>query len=87
LKKDEYFWFDIIDCKVYEDDILLGIVKEIHRFPLNDYLELETDSLLIQKNLPKVFLIPYVKDEYILNVDTSSKTIKVKNSYQILENS
>jgi 16S rRNA processing protein RimM len=87
LKKDEYFWFDIIDCKVYEDDILLGIVKEIHRFPLNDYLELETDSLLIQKNLPKVFLIPYIKDEYILNVDTSSKTIKVKNSYQILENS
>ncbi len=87
LKKNEHFWFDIIDCNVYEDDLLLGKVTEIHRFPLNDYLEVATDSLLIEKQLPKVFLIPYIKGEYILDVDTSLKTIKVKNSYQILENS
>jgi 16S rRNA processing protein RimM len=87
LKQGEYFWFDILGCNVFEDELLLGNVTEIHRFPLGDYLEVATDKSLVEKQLPKVFLIPYVKDEYILNVDTSSKTIKVKNSYQILENS
>jgi 16S rRNA processing protein RimM len=67
--------------------VLLGSVTEIHRFPLNDYLEINVSEELQKKDLPKVFLIPYIKDEYILDVDIASKTIKVQNSYQILENS
>lgn len=87
LKQGEFFWFDIIDCRVYENDLLLGIVKDIHRFPLNDYLEVETNHILVEKNLPKVFLIPYIQNDYILFVDTSLKAIKTQKAYQILENS
>ncbi|QOG12556.1 ribosome maturation factor RimM [Arcobacter sp. FWKO B] len=87
LKENEFFWFDILGCNIYENDILLGNVVEIHRFPLHDYLEITVTEDLQKKGLPKVFLIPYIKDEYILKVDTSLKTIEVQNSYQILENS
>jgi 16S rRNA processing protein RimM len=87
LKKDEFFWFDIQNCSVFENEVLLGSVTEIHRFPLNDYLEINVSEELQKKDLPKVFLIPYIKGEYILDVDIASKTIKVQNSYQILENS
>lgn len=86
LNKNQYFWFDIITCKIYEDDILLGKVLDIHRYPISDYLEIETDNSLVKDGLPKVFLLPY-EDNYILNVDIESKTITVKDAKAILENS
>lgn len=87
LEEDEYFWFDIIGCSVIEDEMILGKVKEIHRYPLDDYLEITTSQELVDKSLPKTFLIPYNKENYIINVDIDKKTIEVKNSYLILENS
>jgi len=87
LKENEHFWFDLISCEVYENGLKLGIVKDIHRFPLNDYLEISTDIELINKNLPKTFLIPHIFDSFILSVDIELKKIFVKNSYDILENS
>jgi 16S rRNA processing protein RimM len=45
LKKNEFFWFDLISCVVYENGIKLGKVKEIQRYPLNDYLKLTTEKL------------------------------------------
>ena len=87
LAKNEFFWFDLIGCKIYENDLLLGLVKEICRYPLSDYLEVQTDEKLVQQNLPKVFLIPHLFDKYILSVDIENKIIKVKNSLEILENS
>ena len=60
LEKDEYFWFDIIDCKIIEKEQYLGTVVDIHRYPLDDYMEIKTDEKLIKEGLPKTFLIPYI---------------------------
>ena len=87
LKKNEFFWFDLISCNVYENDLLLGKVKEIQRYPLNDYLEITTSEELVNKGLSKVFLIPHMFDKYILNVNINDKKIQVKDSLIILENS
>ncbi len=56
--------FDLISCEIFENGLLLGKVKDIHRYPLNDYLEVETSSELISKQLPKVFLIPHIFDKF-----------------------
>lgn len=87
LDKDQYFWFDIQDCKIVENGKILGIVKDIHRYPLDDYLEIKTDLSLVDKKLPNTFLIPYVMNEYILNVDINNKTITTQSCFEILENS
>lgn len=87
LKKNEFFWFDLISCNIYENDLLLGKVKEIQRYPLNDYLEITTDEELVKKGFPKIFLIPHIFDKYVLNVNINDKKIEVKDSLVILENS
>lgn len=87
LEEDEYFWFDIIKCKIVEGDKTLGKVKDIHRYPLDDYLEIETDEALVSTGLPKTFLIPYIRETYILDVDMDNKTINTKDCFDILENS
>jgi 16S rRNA processing protein RimM len=85
LEKNQYFWFDLVGCKIVEDDIVLGIIKDIHRYPNSDYFEIQSDDILIQKqNLSKTFLIPY-DDNYIKNVDILSKTIIAKNAFDILK--
>ena len=87
LKKNEFFWFDLISCEIFENELLLGKVKDIHRYPLNDYLEVQTSSELVSKELPKVFLIPHIFDKFIEKVDIENKKIFVKNAFEILENS
>ncbi len=87
LGKNEFFWFDLISCEVFENDLKLGKVKELQRYPLNDYLEITTDIELVNKGYPKVFLIPHIFDKFVLNVDIENKRINVINSFDILENS
>ena len=87
LSENEFFWFDLVDCEVYEGGLKLGVVKDLHRYPTSDYLEITTDNELVSKELPKTFLLPHIFDQYILNVDIESKSIEVKNAYEILENS
>lgn len=87
LDKNEFFWFDLVDCEVFEDGLKLGVVKDVHRYPVSDYLEITTDEELVKKDLPKNFLLPHLFDTYILTVDIESKRIEVQNAYDILENS
>ena len=87
LEEDQYFWFDIIDCQIIEDGKTLGKIKEIHRYPLDDYFEIQTDEALVNEGLAKIFLIPYIIETYIKNVDIENKTIETKNCLEILENS
>lgn len=87
LKQNEHFWFDIVSCKIVENELLLGEVVEIHRYPLEDYLEIKTSQKLVDKKLSKTFLIPFNYDKYINKVDIEKKLIEVKNAYEILENS
>lgn len=87
LKDNEFFWFDLISCEVYEDSLKLGVVSDVHRFPLNDYLEVKTDSQLVEKGLPKIFLIPHIFETFIQRVDIENKKIFAINAFDILENS
>lgn len=87
LKKNEFFWFDLISCEIYENDLKLGLVKEMHRYPLNDYMEISTDAELVKKGLPNIFLIPHIFDKYVIKIDIVLKRIDVINSFEILENS
>ncbi|MGA1932553.1 ribosome maturation factor RimM [Arcobacter sp. YIC-464] len=87
LKENEFFWFDLVACKIVENGLVLGEVVELHRYPASDYLEIKTSEELVKKQLPKTFLLPHIFDTYILNVDIENKIIEVKDAYVILENS
>ena len=75
-----------MNCEIYEEDLLLGKIIDIHRYPISDYFEITTSKNLVDENLPKTFLIPY-EEKYILNVDIKNKKINVKDAKAILENS
>ena len=61
LEKKQFFWFDIEQCNIYEEGKFLGKIKEIHRYPIDDYLEIETSAELFEQNkeYSKSFMIPY----------------------------
>jgi len=87
LKENEFYWFDLMGCKIVEDEtLLLGEVKEIQRLPSSDYFEVQTSKELQEKGLPKLFLIPYI-EMYIVKIDIENKTIYTKDCLAILENS
>ncbi|RXJ87907.1 ribosome maturation factor RimM [Arcobacter sp. CECT 8985] len=88
LNDDEFFWFDIIGCEVIENGIVLGKVEDIHRYPITDYLEIITNKELVDnKDLPKNFLIPYLTETHIIEVNIENKKIYTKSCFEILENS
>ena len=85
LGKEEFFWFDIIGCKVCEAGILLGEVREIQRIGATDYLLVRTDSTLQKSaSLAKEFLIPYIAP-FIKDTDLEAKTIYTQNAKALLE--
>jgi len=84
LDKNQYFWFDLIDCTIIENGEILGTITDIQRLPLTDYLYIQTTKELIDKTYSKNFLIPY-QDQYILDVDLNNKTIQTKDCKDILE--
>lgn len=84
LKEGQYFYFDIENCKVYENGVLLGIVDEVDRIGASDYLEIITDVSFVEKKLPKSFLIPY-QEHFLVSVDIEKKIIEVKGAIDILE--
>ncbi|MCI5967903.1 ribosome maturation factor RimM [Helicobacter sp.] len=89
LEDNAFFWFELIESVIVENDEVLGMVSEIDRFCNQDYLFIKTDSILITQGFPKSFLIPYNK-RYILNVESkvdSIKTIRTQFCKEILENS
>lgn len=84
LKEDEHFWFDIEGCEVYEGELLLGVVDSIDRINVTDYLLVNTDKDLVAKELPKLFMVPYL-DNFIINADVENKKIFVTGAFDILE--
>ena len=87
LNKDEYFWFEIIGCNITDESgEVLGEVKEVQRLVDADYLHVKTDPLLVEKGLPKSFLIPYI-ERYIKDVDIDAQRIDTVDSKAILETS
>jgi len=87
LEENQYFWFDLIDCEIIENNELLGKIKDIHRYPVDDYFEIQTNKNLLTNDFKvKTFLLPYNK-KYIINVDLKNKKIEVKLAKDILLNS
>jgi len=84
LEAGQHFWFDIVGSSVKEGELLLGTVEEIERLGATDYLKMKTDESLISKKMPNSFLIPYL-DNFVLEVDTEAKVIKVQGAFDILE--
>jgi 16S rRNA processing protein RimM len=81
LKKDEWFWFDIIGCEVFEEEKLLGVVEDINRINDIDYIVVKIDKNLQVKQ--KRFLFDFKR--HIIDVDIENKKIFVKNTIPILE--
>jgi 16S rRNA processing protein RimM len=84
LDEGQFFWFDIVGCTVVEDGKLLGIVEEVERISISDYLSVKTADNLVQSGLSKSFLIPYHKP-FIVNTDIDKKIITVSGAVDILE--
>jgi 16S rRNA processing protein RimM len=84
LDKGQFFWFDIIGCSVYEDSKLLGVVQEVERIAVADYLNIQTDEKLVADGHAKNFLVPY-HEPFILETDIDEKIIKVSGAVGILE--
>jgi len=86
LKKGEYFWFDMIGSILKDEATILGYVSDIERIGANDYLVIKTTEDLVEKNLSKLFYVPYI-DRYIVKFDIDEKIIYSKDTLGILENS
>jgi len=84
LEEGENFWFDIEDCEVYENEILLGTVSEVERLTVHDYLHVKTDDILVKKGLAKSFLVPYIAP-FKVSIDIDKKIIIVNGAMDILE--
>jgi len=84
LDEGEYFFFDLEDCKVYEDGKLLGVVYEVERIAITNYLSVKTDETLIKEGFAKSFLIPFI-DEFKVAVDIENKAITVRGALDILK--
>ena len=84
LEEGEYFWFDIDDCEVYEDGKLLGVVNEVERIAITNYLSIKTNEKLVESGSAKMFLIPF-EDPFRVSVDIDKKIITVRGGMDILE--
>lgn len=84
LDDDEYFWFDLEDCKVFEKDELLGVVQEVQRIAISNYLIIKTSDDLVKNGYSKKFLLPFEKP-FKVAVNIKDKTIIVDGAKDILE--
>ncbi len=83
LGEDEYFWFDIIGCELFDGDELLGKIVDIERLPAADYLVVQTAQKLAKEHA-KRFLVPF-QDRFIDDVDIKNKKVFAKGAKEILE--
>lgn len=84
LEEGEFFWFDLEDCEVYENDRLLGVVEELERIGVTNYLSIITDELLVKEGHAKSFLVPFI-EPFKKSVDIGVKKIVLNGALDILE--
>ncbi len=69
-KEGEFYWHDLINMQVInQQNEVLGVVKELLETGANDVLVVGDDK--------QRYLIPYVQDVYIKDVDTEQGVIQV----------
>jgi 16S rRNA processing protein RimM len=86
LEEGQHFWFDILGCEVYEENRRLGVVDEVERIAITDYLSIKTDDALVNLGESKSFLVPY-QEPFILKTDIEAKRIDVQGALDILQSS
>lgn len=86
LKKDEFFYFDIIGLVIEENNQILGIIEDIVQTGGGYLFEIATDELLINNGFSKKFYVPYI-DHYVVKISLENKIVLTKNAFSILENS
>ena len=84
LEEGEYFFFDLEDCEVFEDGKRLGVVKEVERLAITNYLSIATDESLVESGLSKNFLVPFV-EPFKVDVNIEMKKITLSGALDILE--
>jgi len=84
LNEGEYFFFDLEDCEVFEDGKKLGVVKEVERLAITNYLSIVTDESLVESGLSKNFLVPF-EEPFKVDVDIDKKIITLSGALDILE--
>ena len=84
LEEGQFFWFDIIGCKVVEEGRELGVVREIERIGALDYLSVRTDGVLVAQGEAKSFLLPY-QPPFIVGTDIGRKVITVEGGLDLLK--
>jgi 16S rRNA processing protein RimM len=84
LNDNEYFFFDLEDCDIYENGNLLGRVKEVERINVTNYLSIVTDATLVEKGFAKSFLVPFI-EPFKVAVDIKAKRIELRGAKDILE--
>ena len=84
LDDGEFFWFDLEDCEVYEDGKLLGVVNEVERIAVSNYLNIKTDEKLVESGSAKSFLVPFA-EPFKVSVDIDKKIITLTGAMDILE--
>ncbi len=69
LEKNEYYWADLEGLSVVnEEGLTLGTVKRLMETGSNDVLVVEGE---------KSYAIPYIRNDFVLNVDIQNKVINV----------
>lgn len=66
---EDYYYYELVDCEVFYQDELVGIVSEILETEAHEILRIQRDGL-------NDVLIPYV-DRFILGVDVENKRIDI----------
>lgn len=87
LKKNEFFYFDVLECEAVDSKRKLGRVVDILELSSSYLFEISTDEKLVEQGLAKIFFIPYI-DKFIKSIDTEKKLIECQDeAFLILENS
>jgi len=84
LDEGEYFFFDLEDCEVFEDGKKLGVVYDVERIAVTNYLNIQTDESLVEKGYAKKFLVPFI-EPFKVAVDIEKKSIELQGALDILE--
>jgi len=70
LEPGEYYWADLVGLKVInEDNQILGTIEGL--------IETGSNDVLVVKGEKKDHLIPYIPDDYVLNVDVETGIMRV----------
>lgn len=71
LEEDEFYYHEIVGLHVYQEDVLIGKVKEILELGFNDVW-------VVQRVGKKDVLIPYIED-VVLSVNVSNNRVEIAN--------